>query len=79
MKVLTARVLLVSFIRWVGRYLSTHSASKLDRFDYRKSSFVFFMIDVTSELPFLIVLRTVDVHSELRRNPFREGGLTSLQ
>jgi len=45
-----------------------------------KSSFVFFVIDVTSELPqFFIVLRTIDVHSELRWNPFHEGGLTGLQ
>ena len=44
-----------------------------------KSSFVFFMIDIMSELPFLIVLRTINVHSKLRRNPFREGGLTGLQ
>ena len=39
-----------------------------------------FMTDVTSEeLPFLIVLRTIDVHSELRQNPIRKGGLTDLQ
>ena len=46
---------------------------------WRKSSFVFFMIDVTSELPFFIVLCTIYIHSELRQNPFREGGLTGLQ
>ena len=62
----------------IGRYLPVASIQLL--LAGRKSSFVFFMTDVTSEeLPFLIVLRTIDVHSELRRNPIRKGGLTGLQ
>ena len=69
-------VLLASFVlraNWVTLITTTVVPG------WWKSSFVLFVIDITSELPFLIVLCTIDIHSELRRNPFREGGLTGLQ
>jgi len=69
-------VLLASFVlraNWISLITTTVVPG------WWKSSFVFFMLDVTSEMPFLIVLCTIDVNSELRRNLFREGGLTGLQ